>query len=243
MRDIVYKISNKEWKNTSNMNIVIIGNGSYSNKNGSKIDNFDYVVRMGSCTIKGHEVYIGTKTDMLRSSWDRLLKISTDNNIQFVNKIGNFTDFLFLEPYFEPYFETIIYTYLPHFYKIYDKPRFLQTRFKKVVNERITHEIYVKEYLATKNIFYYDIVDRLSLFHEYNNAYPDNILHMPSAGLFTIDFIVKKFINCNIYVTGFDGFMTRYYWRHNDEYFDSHSSIKERLYFKKLINSGAVKKL
>jgi len=225
------------------MNIIVIGNGSYSAKNGSKIDNFDYVVRMGSCTLKGHEDYIGTKTDMLRSSWDRLLGISHDGDIQFINKIGNFTDFLFLEPYFEPYFETIAYSYLPHFYKIYNKPRFLQTRFKVIVNERMMHDKFVNDYLATKNIFYYSITDRLSLFYEYNSAYPDGILHMPSAGLFTLNYIIKKFANNNIYVTGFDGFATRYYWRHKDEYFDSHSSIKERLYFKKLINSGIVKTL
>lgn len=225
------------------MKIIVVGNGSCSNKNGKRIDSFDYVVRMGSCCLKGYEEYVGTRTDMLRSSWDRLLRVEKCGKIHFVNKICNYKDFLFLEPHYDPYRETSLHGGLPHLYKIFNKPRFLKKRFKTVINERIMHEQYVHQYLPTKNIFYYSINDRINLFSTYNNLHNDKTLHMPSAGLFTIDYIIKTFTNSEIFITGFDGFKTRYYWRQNDEYFDSHSSIKEQLYIKKLINSGDIKKL
>lgn len=225
------------------MKIIIVGNG-YSNKmRGNVIDNFDYVVRMGSCCIEGYEQYVGAKTDMLRSSWDRLFGKKSDGSMGPVNKVINFTDFLFLEPFYDPYYEITLHGNMSHLYKIFNKPRFLQKRFKHVENERILHEKYIQEFLPQKNIYYYSIKDRVSLFCEYNRLHNDKMLHMPSAGLFTIDFIIKTFTNSNIYITGFDGFKTRYYWRSNDEYFDTHSSIKEQLFLKKILASGAIEEL
>ncbi len=225
------------------MNIVVVGNGRSDVMRGNLIDSFDYVVRMGSCCIDGYEHYVGTKTSMLRSSWDRFFGKKEDGTHEFVSKIIGFTDFLFLEPYFEPFYETMHFGNVYHLYKIFNKPRFLQKRFISIKNERILHEMFIREHLSQKNIFYYNIKDRVSLFCEYNSMYNDRVLHMPSAGLFTIDYIVKTFTDSDIYITGFDGFKTKYYWRSNDEYFDSHSSIKEQLYLKKLLTKGIIKEL
>ena len=225
------------------MNVVIIGNGSsvFSNKNGNKIDTFDYVVRMGTCIIEGYERYVGTKTDLLRTSWDRIIK--KDSTFVFNNKTVSCKNLLFLEPDFDPYVETIPCAGMYKFRKIFSKKRFYEFRFGSVIsnaNERIVHDSFIDQFLQGYNIEYYKQIDREQLFIHYNNTVPDGILHLPSGGLCTIDYVVKRFHGCNIFITGFDSFKTKYYWRNNDEYFDTHCAVKEAIYLKRLLKRGVI---
>jgi hypothetical protein len=226
--------------------IIVIGNGSSAliNKNGKLIDTFDVVVRMGTCVIYGYEEYIGTKTDILRTSWDRLF-VEKSNNLHFTSSV-DCKQYLFLEPLYEPYIESTSCGCQGTLYKIFNKPRFQEFKFKSYItkyNERILHELFIKNFFHNKDILYYNMNRRIKLFMLYNNLFIDNVLHMPSSGLCTLDFVVNTFCDYEIFITGFDGFKTRYYWRHRDEYFDSHSSIKEQLYLKQLIKNKMVRVL
>ena len=226
--------------------VIIIGNGASAlkNKNGSIIDTFDVVVRMGTCVIDGYEEYVGTKTDILRTSWDRLF---IEQNKQLVYKCNvEPKAVLFLEPFYEAYNETAVCGGFSTLYKIFNKPRFQEFKFKSYIKkytERILHDALINNFLYNKEILYYKMNDRIKAFQKYNHSFPDNILHMPSSGLCTVDFIIKEFCDSEIYITGFDGFKTRYYWRKCDEYFDSHSSIKERIFLKSLLKIKNIKML
>ena len=52
------------------MNVCIIGNSKsiLKQKNGSKIDSFDTVVRINTFKIEGFEKHVGTKTDIFATS-------------------------------------------------------------------------------------------------------------------------------------------------------------------------------
>lgn len=224
------------------MKIIIVGNGAsvYNVKNGDKIDNFDYVVRMGSFRTKGYEKYVGTKTDMIRTSWDRIVK--NENNKLKLAITLRCKDILFLEPHNDIFYETVSIGNTYRLRKIFNKPRFYAFRFGDILttcNERILHDYFTRAILYQKNMFYYSINHRIELFKKYNNYINDGNIHMPSSGLCTIDYIVNN-IPGEIFITGFDGFETKYYWRQTDEYFDSHSSVKEKVFLKNMIKTGVV---
>lgn len=242
-------------------NVIVIGNGSnlLLNENGKKIDTFDCVVRMGSFRTKGYEKYVGTKIDIYRLAWDRII-ISKNESGPYLRHLvlGDIAfkdcDLLFLEPnYHDAHFEIIKDANLSFGRKIFNKPRFLDMRFN-IPNKNtyvcIFHEFMleciIKKY-NIKNVHYYNLKDRLKLFLEYNKhrTTTDEFLYkngpsMPSGGLFTIDYVAKTMPNSNIYVTGYDCFQTKYYWRKNYEFFDSHDSISEKFLYKKWLKSGRI---
>ena len=55
-------------------NIIIIGNGVVDKELGHIIDKFDIVVRFKKFVTKGHEKYIGTKTDVMAWNLGHLMK-------------------------------------------------------------------------------------------------------------------------------------------------------------------------
>lgn len=234
-------------------NVLIIGNGSNTmlHENGHKIDTFDYVVRMGSFKIKGYEKYIGTKTDLYRLAWDRIF-IQKNKKIMFGDIIFNNCDLLFIEPdCLSSYYETIPAANMFFCRKIFNKDRFMKERFYPILDTGISPQIlhdFLIEWLKAKknikNVYYYDLKDRLNLFIQYNtNVTQTNNLFLPSGGLCTIDYIIKNMPNNNIFVTGFDNFKTNYYWRTENLFFNTHNSLQEMRTYKKWIKTGQLQEL
>lgn len=232
-------------------NIIVVGNAQsiLDKKNGQKIDSFDYVVRMGNCPLKGYEEHVGTKTNMYRASWDRLVHVNKQElryrpiNIQF-----KFDDLLFLEPHPDEYSETICLGNCPRFGKVYNKMFFPYVSFFTPMfstqPQRYLHErclSFFKDGWDIKRVYHTTIADRINAFRLVNEFKPeDKELFLPSSGLFTLSHVLLRFANDNIFITGFDGFKTRHYWRDFDAYFTGHNPFREQIAIKRLIKEGKV---
>jgi len=230
-------------------NIIVVGNGGclLKQKNGSIIDSFDCVVRMGNCSTAGYEQYVGKKTDIYRASWDRLLhNITKSNRYRPIEISFEYNTLLFLEQQHDVYCEVFGSFLLRNNFKLFSKPYFSEISFPENIflkcNERLTHEscldFFIKKH-SIKNIEYMDIHDRVRVFKEMNDPVTSNMV-LPSSGILTLEHILTTRPADNVYITGFDGFTTRYYWRDNETYFDGNSSYREKLYIKKLLKCGRV---
>lgn len=74
--------------------VLLVGNGPCKNM-GSKIDNYDYVIRFNDFVIDGYEIDIGTKTDAISlHTWDLTRQLPENlmkNYYNFINKLPIFT--------------------------------------------------------------------------------------------------------------------------------------------------------
>ena len=232
-------------------NILVVGNAKslLERENGHKIDTFDYVVRMGNCPLKGYEKYVGTKTDMYRASWDRLIHVDKQKLtyrpifIQF-----QFSDLLFLETHLDEYIETTPLGNYSRFVKVYKKSFFPLVSFftPKFIQQpqRFLHEkclqLFKKEW-GIKNVHYLSLFDRINAFELINSWKPEEQeLFLPSSGMFTLCFILSHFQNENIFITGFDGFKTQHYWRDYETFFTGHNPYREQIAIKKLQKEGKI---
>ncbi len=231
-------------------NTILVGNaGSLLHKqNGKKIDSFDFVVRMGSCKVRGYEEYVGHKTDLYRISWDRLLhNIRRTDIFRPIDIFFKFNSFLFLEQNSDIFTETSCLSNHSRCSKLFKKPFFTEISFNSKLflrkNERITHEqclsFFVNKYNVTR-VEYMDIQQRIKAFTELNTPLHSDKLVIPSSGILTLFHIMHTRPNDNIYITGYDSFQTRYYWRDIETYFDGHSAYREKMLIKKLIKSGRI---
>ncbi len=230
-------------------NIIIVGNGGclLNSKNGSKIDSYDYVVRMGNCITRGYEEHTGTKTDLYRASWDRLLhNINKTNIYRPIDLSFTFHTLLLLERQPDTFHETVSTMLLKNNTKLFKKPFFPEISFPDFIflkrNERITHECCLEYFTKKYNIRtveHMDIDTRVNVFLQVNTPAKQNMV-LPSSGILTLAHIIKTRPNDNITITGFDGFTTRYYWRDYETYFDGHSSYREKMFIKQLVKDGRI---
>jgi hypothetical protein len=231
-------------------NIILVGNGGglLDVKNGHKIDSYDYVVRMGNCITRGYEEYTGTRTDLYRVSWDRLLhNINKTNIYRPINLSFTFHTLLFLEHDPDIFCETTSSMFLEKNVKMYRKSFFPETSFPSYIfkkrNERITHEQCLKYFIKRHDVQaveYMNINTRISVFLQVNTPAKQNMV-LPSSGILTLAHILETRPNDNVTITGFDGFTTRYYWRDYETYFDGHSSYREKMFIKQLVKEGRIK--
>lgn len=229
--------------------IILVGNASslLQKKNGDKIDSYDYVVRMGNCTVKNYESYTGTKTDIYRVSWDRLLhNINKTNVFRPIVPSFNFHTLLFLDK--EPdTFQEIASAYMMKTNdKLFKKSLFAEISFPEHIflkrNERITHDKCLDFFVRRHNVQHVEYMDygvRTNVFLSVN-APPKTNMVLPSSGILTLAHILDTRPNDDITITGYDGFATRYYWRDYETYFDGHSSYREKMYIKQLIKEGRI---
>ena len=233
-------------------NTIIVGNAAsvLSKKNGCKIDTFDCVVRMGNCITTGYEEYVGTKTDIYRASWDRLLhNINKTNVYRPINLSFNFHTLLFLEKQPDMFYEYVSAFLLKKNNKLFKKPFFTENSFPEHIflkhNERITHDRCLEYFKKQHKIIhteYMNIKTRINIFKQFNRPVKTNMV-LPSSGILTLAHILDTRPNDTVVITGFDGFTTRYYWRDYETFFDGHSSYKEKVYVKKLLKEGRVRLL
>jgi hypothetical protein len=231
--------------------IIVVGNGSdiLQHKNGCKIDSFECVVRMGSCKINGYEEYVGTKTDLYRSSWDRMFEDSNGVLLPIKNGVIS-KNFLFLEPDNDVFYESITDANNTALKKIFYKQKFAKHRFHELLSckipERLLHDYFIKNIsnlYSTHNIMYMSIKQRIDAFKRLNNVLQFEKAFLPSGGICTLLYVLDTYKDYSVWITGFDGFTTKYYWRSNNVYFNVHSSIHERLFLQQLIKKNIIKVL
>lgn len=242
-------------------NVIIIGNSSsvLQKKNGDLIDSFDYVVRMGGskgeggCKIKGYEKHIGTRTDLFRVVWENhfRLVVNSDGDEHFVffdTEFSDFTDLLITnynnaDQYTETiscitksYYDKLVFGLAPRW-----KPWKRSPRATKSMQPRIAYDALMEHFLQhhkhVKKVIFYEKFKRLKVIRDLCGGRKDIL---PSNGLYTIDYIINTYPDSNIFITGFDGFKNRYYWKKEETFFNWHNSLFEQLYIKRLLKSGRV---
>lgn len=233
-------------------NTIVVGNGGdvLKKTNGHKIDNYDYVVRMGNCATNGFEKHVGTKTNLYRVSWDRLI-YNKKRNIEpytpytYIHIHFNFDELLFLEHDHDIYFET--FPNITPSFKILNKAFFTNNSFPdcifKKYMQRYLHDScldFFKQKYNFKKISYAHINDRINAFTAVNSPIPTTDVIIPTNGIITLLYIIRTRPNDNIFITGFDGFKTRHYWRDYETFFIGHCSYREQIFLHKLIKEGRI---
>jgi hypothetical protein len=229
---------------------IIIGNGSsvFQKENGHKVDNFDYVVRMGDAPrIKGYEKYVGTKTDMYRIKWFNMFYTEASLNTAWFGEPRDTFDFditqcdilsICQDP--DQYKETSQTTQ-----RYYDVS--LNRSFLLPIGDRYLHDFCIEKFNLKQKWCFFNVDDNAELMSKMQ------LLHYttdkvsiserwiePSGGLCTIWYLLK-YMPYQIYITGFDSWKTSHYWKQNvTQSFSSHSSFHERLFVNKLIKEGCV---
>jgi hypothetical protein len=225
------------------MKIIVIGNGStvLCKENGHKIDSFDYVVRMGQCKMKGYEKYTGTRTDMFRVTWPKCF-CANNNTVAYMHtELTEFKDILFTDIYdYDNFMETENF-----FSRRIKRPPFLYEMYSVKHNMvRYMHErclqLFMSHHPYVKNVFYCNANNRAQLIKA---ICKDNIKIKPTNGILTLDFIINKFPREEIYVTGYDGMLTKHYFRDTETYTKCHNNINEHIYLKRLARVGKIKYL
>ena len=66
------------------MKAIIVGNSSniLESKNGTLIDSFDKIIRLGQFVISGYEDQVGTRTDICITRWGKYTKITSTDRQQ-----------------------------------------------------------------------------------------------------------------------------------------------------------------
>jgi hypothetical protein len=230
---------------------IIIGNGSdvLKYENGHKIDNFDYVVRMGDAPrIKGYEKYVGTKTDMFRIKWFNMFYMEELLDKERHSQPRKTFDFditkcdilnICQDP--DEYTET---AYTAHEY--YDIS--LNRNFLLPIGNRYLHDLCIEKFnLKTQKWYFFnayhnaELMSRMQLQnYKTNRSGVCEYRIGPSGGLCTLWFFLN-FMPYSIYITGFDSWKTGHYWKpHIVTDYMSHSSIHERIFINKLIKRGYI---
>jgi len=243
--------------------IIVIGNGCgiFKKENGHIIDNFDCVVRMGNCCIKGFEKYVGTKTDIYRAQWQNLFFY---DNIKEVlcprNQFFPFNTLLLSSLNPNSYTESIKTIY--DFKKIYARydndigiinSILIQLKLFNTYNtsqhryHRILHDAflnYFKHKLSIKNISYITNDILIYAIKALNIPPLSDRYVAPSNGIITIFYMLKHYPNSELYITGFDGFKTRNYWTTAVETtFNDHNSVREQIILKQLTKHNNIQVL
>jgi len=234
--------------------LIVIGNGksATAKKNGNIIDKFDYIVRMNNCKIGGYEEYVGTRTDLYRAPWDRIIKHNDDNKLIYNEDLLIRTkNFLFIEPDYDTHVEVVNENVnIMRFLKMCNKSKFATHRFHDLLSSgvpvRLLHDLLVntlyKQY-GVVNIYHMTSKQRAYVYKTLNNIISSEHfskrMFTPSSGLLTLMYIIDKFSELyEIWVTGFDAFATSHYWNNwvaDESFFAVHSKVHERLVLKSLI--------
>jgi hypothetical protein len=229
-----------------NKKIIIVGNSCslLDIKNGSKIDDFDYVVRMGGFPrIKGYECFVGTKTDMYCMKWFKFFEVEKGiSDHCFGAKRENFeieyNDILCLSH------DPDYFTEIAPVFQRYERNS-LNRSFYYPIGNRYLHDFAIHDFsLQNKRWYFFNSIDMQTLVQclqkqQSNIRYSNGI--EPTSGLCVIWYFINRFKDCEITVTGFDGFKTGHYWKPNiNTFFQSHNGTGEWLFIKSLVKKGAI---
>lgn len=217
------------------MKIAIIGNGgcALNKKNGTFIDTCDKVVRMKNFVTSGFEQYVGEKTNIFSSKWFSWFDRTTNEPLtfDFIKKIETFI-FMFFDPN-----EEFDLQYYPKYIQLYDKLQ-LKNEFPMRNGSKTLHNEKIKEYGIDFNKIEYMTPDEINdltynLLKIKNDYYRKDVnfesIIEPTVGIRTIYKILKLYENEEIYLSGFDGFETSWYWDSSHKANNAHFYLKERI--------------
>ena len=227
------------------MKICIVGNGAgvLTNQNGKFIDSCDLVVRMKNFVLEGFEKNVGSKTDIYSSKWFSWFEPKTNKPLNF-NFIDNVKTLMFMFPNNDDQkLNASKYTYL------YQELQ-LKNELPNNCTGWIDHEHLLKQFnLLNKEIIYFSLEDVEELCikilkinqtnYEFVHKGKKQILE-PTCGIRTIFKLLKRYPNEEIFLTGFDGFQTSWYWNPKHKINLSHYYLTERLFLNSLKKSKRV---
>lgn len=229
------------------MKIAIVGNGGsvLKNKNGEFIDSCDYVVRIKNFKIDGYEQHVGTKTNIFSSKWFSWFDRDTYEPIKFPF-LSDIRLYLFM--FFDPnqIFDSITYSegsYVYEYNELQLKNEYPHRNGSVSVHNNELKRRGIPEtkalYMTPEEIYdLYKLIINTKDFYRKDVSFKSII--EPTVGIRTISKIIKLFPNEEIYITGFDGFETSWYWNPSHKVNNSHFYLRERIYLKYLINNGNV---
>jgi hypothetical protein len=228
--------------------VLIVGNSCslLEKENGNKIDNYDYVVRMGDFPrITGYEKYVGTKTDMFRIKWFNFFKVEHgiyDDDFGDARTVCDFTfkDILCISHDPDCFHE------IAHPFQRYADVS-LNRSFYFPIGDRYLHDG-AKQFfnLDDKQWYFFNSTDMQGLVMALYKCIVKNTIKYtngiePSGGLCTLWYFLTNFSNDNITITGFDGWRTNHYWKRDvNTFFASHNGMYENLFIKILLKKGII---
>lgn len=227
------------------MKIAIIGNGaSATNKpNGEFIDGCDIVLRIKNFQIENYEKFVGTKTNWYASKWFAWFDRETFKPLpmKFTKSIDTFL-FMFFDP-FQPT-GALDHPYIQNYHKCQ-----LSNEFPHNMGSPELHNFYVKHFQLEKKDLRFMTAEDIKelavqeLKMDRSIYYAGKHLVEPTVGARAIYKMLKLFPNEEFFISGFDGFLTGWYWNRSHKPNKHHSYWTERLYFTKLIKTKQVTNL
>lgn len=229
------------------MKITIVGNGEgvLRNDNGNFIDQCDYVVRMKNFKIRGFEKHVGTKINIFSSKWFSWFDRNTSERLHF-DFLDDIQYFLFM--FFDPNNTPDLSKYNTYLYiSEYSKYQ-LQNEYPSRIGSPTIHNSELDRFgIDHDKVIYmtpdeiYDISYNILKINDfYRNDVKFKSIIEPTVGIRTIYKIIHMFPNAEIFITGFDGFTTKWYWDTSHKVNNSHYYLQERIYLKYLTNSKRV---
>lgn len=196
-----------------NKRIVIIGNGVVQKELGETIDKFDIVVRFKKFETKGHEKFIGTKTDVIAWNLGHLIREDIDYcKKKLDNKRG------------------IILAHRP--WKRHGKSNKLSKKRAYSVKK------YRKEY--GRNFVFISPEETRRIYKKYSHHFSNYKKYHMSTGLFFILYFLHQKKVTPIYITGFDFFQTGHQYDTSHQHSLSHSSEIEKKIIENLAKKGKI---
>ena len=225
------------------MSVVIVGNGTglLGTGLGPVIDSFDTVVRMGRCVTTGFEKDYGTKVDVYGINWFLIEKL-----LNFYEKGHN----SYLESSY-PFNIKDSFSNLGGIFSLFDYSSILFS-FEHPKNLRKADPSYQIKWSSDKYNHFYNhdkIIKRLwSRDTEFSylsmsdfNLHLDAAGVVPSSGFFFLNMVLELFKDEEIYLAGFDGFSSGWYWYPDFKHSVCHPMFYELMFIEKLKRKGILK--
>lgn len=234
------------------MKITIVGNGqcALNKKNGEFINKCDKVVRIKNFKINGFEEYVGNKINIFSSKWFSWFDRNTNEPLQFdfLNEIEKFI-FMFFDPNKD--LDNNQLSNYSDYVRFYNKLQ-LKNEFPSPIGSKSLHNEKIKEYGIDFGKIEYMTPEEIhdltyNLLKIKNDYFRKDVsfesLIEPTVGIRTIYKILKMYPEEEIFITGFDGFQTSWYWQTDHKINNAHFYLNERILLKYFCTMKNVKNL
>lgn len=218
------------------MKICVVGNGvgAIARQNGSFIDSCDVVVRIKNFELKGFEEFVGSKTDVFSSKWFSWFDRNTNEPLCF-----DFLDSVKTLMFMFPNEENSSKFHVKEYVNLYKNLQLTNELPAPLCTWSDHKSLLIKFNLIDKHIIYFsdkdieelccDILKIDKIDYVIANRQQPAIIE-PTCGIRTIFKIIKEYPNDEIFLTGFDGFVTSWYWNPQHKINPSHHYLTERMY-------------
>lgn len=225
--------------------IVGCGGGVLTSKKRDFIDSSDLVIRVNNFKIKGYEDFVGTKTDIYSCAPKFINSIDKSEEDRIKDCVVRYEEELVKHPELESYKDLYV--------KIYNHPKVDSNSMKEILLSYLPSNeiIKVEKALHPQDKFPFERLLFSSKLKICNFSSPFN----HTTGFRTILYCIKTYTDHEIFVTGFDFFLSSgWYWDTGSPWVKQHtiqvgnSNPDQSFYIeserlKQLINKGSVKEI